>query len=486
MGCSSVKGPRSGPLACARDSVDLLLKDEFILGPPGTGKTSTLIQRIKDALDQGIDPERLGLITFTKSAANVAVERVQEAFPGAKFPYVRTLHSMAFAELGMKKSQVISDYGDVAEAIHLPLRKSSLHPPKAGDLIFQVLHLACTLDVSLAEALNRCGYDVDFKMVELAHAALADYKKQTGKWDFVDMLKLFHRDCVVPPVDLLLVDEAQDLSRVQWDIVDMFECPKILAGDDDQTIYAWAGADVKEYIRRIDAGKKTVLSQSYRLPLYVWTAANELIGKVATRVEKDWHPREDQGVFAKVPQDFLPSFSRPGTYMVLGLFQYQLGPIAAHLRRLGKWFTYPDGRTSVPPKIVTAHKMWEKWRTTGTRDTDLASKCRPFLNAYGIHHHLLDSKRPTTPLMASSGGVITDTERIYLQRALEGPEPKIRLSTIHRAKGDEADHVFLMNPTSKRTRQLFHGPRDDLTRLLYVGMTRAKESLLVTRGGELI
>lgn len=467
---------------------DSVLKDEFILGPPGTGKTSTLIKRIEDALHQGVDPERLALITFTKSAANVAVERVQEAFPGAKFPYVRTLHSMAFAELGMKKSQVISDYKEIAEAIHLPLRRTSLHPPKDGDLIFQVLHLAYTLDVSLAEALNRCGYDVDFKMVELAHAALADYKKQTGKWDFVDMLKKFKTDCVVPPIDLLLVDEAQDLSRVQWNIVDMFKCPKILAGDDDQTIYAWAGADVKEYIRRIDAGEKTILSQSFRLPLNIWTAANELIGKVATRVEKDWHPRKEPGTFTKVPQDFKPTFQRKGTYLVLGLFQYQLGPIAAHLRKLGKWFEYPDGRTSIPPRVLSAHKAWEKWRLSGVRDTDLAVKCRPFLNSYAIDNHLLDSHRPIGPLMGCAGGVLTDKERVYLQRALvdNRTEPRVRLSTIHRAKGDEADHVFLMNPTSKRTRQLFHGPRDDLTRLLYVGMTRAKETLHVTRGGELV
>ena len=68
----------------------------------------------------------------------------------------------------------------------------------------------------------------------------------------------------------------------------------------------------------------------------------------------------------------------------------------------------------------------------------------------------------------------------------KGERPRVRMSTVHRAKGDEADNVLLINPPSKRTRKMHHGTRDDLIRLLYVGMTRARETLYVTSGGELI
>ena len=460
--------------------------DEYILGPPGTGKTTTLISRITSAIESGIDSERIGLITFTRGAAEVAVSRVQEAFPEAKFPHVRTLHSMAYGELGIKKSQVISDYKEIAESIHLPLRRSSLHPPREGDLVFQVLHLARTLDMDVTEALQRCGYQVDYRKVKMAENSLADYKEQTGKIDFVDMLKMLREECHVPPLDLLLIDEAQDLSRIQWDIVDMFKCHKVFAGDDDQTIYSWAGADVSEYIRRIEMGTKTILSKSHRLPEGIWKEANKLVRQVSLRVEKEWAPRDTPGTFVKVAPQWIPRFAKEGRYMVLALFQYQLAPIARDLRQRGLGFDYPDGRTSVPEKIVRAHKLWEDWRLHDNRSTDLAAVCRPFLNAYAIQNNLLDSHRPEYSLMSSAGPQIKDSDRVYYDRALNSLGPKIRLSTIHRAKGAEAEHVFLMNPTTKRTRELFHGTRDDLIRLLYVGMTRASESLHVTRGGELI
>lgn len=460
--------------------------DEYILGPPGTGKTTTLVNRITEALEDGMAPDRIGLITFTKGAAEVAVRRVQEAFPTAKFPYIRTLHSLAFSELGIKKAQVISDYGEIAESIHLKMRKNTLQPPQEGDLAFQVSHLSRTLGVPLEAAYKRCQYDVSYERVLQAETALADYKRQTGKVDFVDMLLMLRDEHAIPPLDLLLIDEAQDLSRVQWDIVDLFKCHKILAGDDDQTIYSWAGADVAEYIRRIETGTQTILSKSYRLPREIWTEANALIGKVSLRYPKKWAPRDEDGRYVNVPPDHKPSYSEEGRYLILALFQYQLMPIGHDLRKRGLWYEYPDGTTSIPPSITRAHCLWEDWRVHNNRAPGLAAACRPHMTQFASHKYLSDGARPEVSFMSVVGDSIKRVDRHYYSRALVSTQPKIRLSTVHRAKGGEAEHVMLMNPSAKRTRDLYRGDRDDLIRLLYVGMTRAIKSLAVTRGGELI
>ena len=66
---------------------------QIILGPPGTGKTTTLLRIVEDALSRGISPERIAYLAFTRQAANEAKERamIQFGFDEARFPF--SVHS---------------------------------------------------------------------------------------------------------------------------------------------------------------------------------------------------------------------------------------------------------------------------------------------------------------------------------------------------------------------------------------------------------
>ena len=111
-------------------------KTQVILGPPGTGKTSTLLQLIENELDSGVSPDKIGFFTFrktfatsasigvspdkigfftfTKRAVNEGIERAMHKFSLSKkdLPYFKTLHSLSFHQLGLNKE-------DVFERTHL-------------------------------------------------------------------------------------------------------------------------------------------------------------------------------------------------------------------------------------------------------------------------------------------------------------------------------------------------------------------------------
>jgi superfamily I DNA/RNA helicase len=89
----------------------MLRNVQIILGPPGTGKTTTLLNIVEGALARGIKPEKIAYLAFTRKAAYEAQERAISKFgyDESRFPYFRTLHSLAFKELGLSRSEVMTN-----------------------------------------------------------------------------------------------------------------------------------------------------------------------------------------------------------------------------------------------------------------------------------------------------------------------------------------------------------------------------------------
>jgi superfamily I DNA/RNA helicase len=99
--------------------------------------------------------------------------------------------------------------------------------------------------------------------------------------------------------DVIFVDEAQDLSLIQWAVINKLEKENKgvdiwIAGDDDQAIFGWAGADVNSFINW--KAEKIPLEQSERVPSQIQQIALSIIERVEeNRLNKNYHPKKEKG-----------------------------------------------------------------------------------------------------------------------------------------------------------------------------------------------
>ena len=137
----------------------------------------------------------------------------------------------------------------------------------------------------------------DFDTLNHIYKNLQIYKNKNSLYDFNDIIKSVINSDKIPHFKAIFIDEAQDLSPLQWQLYDKLKehCDQIyLAGDDDQAIYAWAGADVKRFVQ--EPAKERILRQSRRISMSVQGEARYPIMKIqGIRKTKHYLPRDYEG-----------------------------------------------------------------------------------------------------------------------------------------------------------------------------------------------
>ena len=489
-------------------------KVELILGPPGTGKTHRLMTKLDEAL-QMYDPRRICFVAFTKKAATEATTRAADQFglTQDELIHFRTLHSFAFKMMGYSSKQImgVGDYIEVAKSLGLFIsyrgmkEDGSFHGQTKGDRLLFLSNLARLQNKSIEDVhADWLDENLTVHEIRLMHDTIEAYKFENGKKDFTDVISDYISTGFVPDFDVLFVDEAQDLAPIQWTMVSRLAenaGEVFIAGDDDQAIFRWAGADVNQFIS-LPVGRTTVLDQSYRVPSKIATCANRVVSTISNRHRKPWKPRLEQGVARFINNPDTLDMSQ-GTWLLLARNTYLLETYTTICMRRGYVFESAQG-SPVSPELLTAIRLWERLRRGKYLTVGQALLVYEYFSskvgvAYGAKT-VIKAADPETlvnmDILKSSYGLLRNEiwhealdripldQKEYLLTALKHGEKiegdaRIRISTIHGVKGGEADNVVLFSDMAQRTYKEFQQNPDDEARVWYVGITRARQNLYI-------
>ena len=487
----------------------------IILGPPGTGKTTTLLNLVDQFLKDGIRPRQIGYFSFTKKAATEAATRAAEKFNldiENDLPFFRTLHSYAFNQLGMTKEKMMKqeDYKEFGQKCGIPI-KTAKYSTEDGTFnsdneYLTIINTARVKRMDLLEYYDSRQniLDIERGTLFLLAEELKRFKKEKGLKDFTDLLEDFLNKETLNKFEVLFIDEAQDLSLLQWDMVRKIWSragKTYIAGDDDQAIFKWAGADVDHFIAlKEEVDDIQTLDQSYRIPGGpIHELSQKIISKVQNRFDKEYKPREEIGILKRYSDITQVDMSK-GEWLVLSSANYFLED-AKDLCEIQGWYFQYKGINSVPLKLLLALNNWEAWRKDAQLNHLEIKNIYEYLGSnvlvgFQKGKTLHSDVKYTLKECKETHGLITDkvwyeafegldpmTETYIRNMRANGEQinknPRIIMSTIHGAKGGEADKVLLMQDITNAALETFSYDPDELHRLFYTGATRAKRELHV-------
>lgn len=475
---------------------------KIIVGGPGTGKTQRLLREIETLLSRGVSPESIALISFTRQAAYGARDRAITLFGGNEkdYPYFRTLHSIAYRSAGYSRDQVaqLSHYRAVGAATGLPFSDRwdpttpSMFGP-SGDRACGVAEFARARRIPLALAYRETRSWLSFEEIELWWRSWIKFKSEVGLVDYTDMIEEFVASNTPLPVKYAFVDEAQDLTPLQWEMVNVaFKGADLtVAGDDDQAIYRWAGADVDRFI---DAkGEREVLPLSHRLTREIHATVEKIGARLLKRIPKHWVSSDRNGTVAEISNaEGIADELRDGTWLLLARTSMQLRHWENVCRESGVLYRIGH-KLSADPEDVLAIRAYETARKGKAITGEHAQAVLPMLK---LGRRKLDkTKLYSIKDLGGDRGIWHDAfegmpvwRRAYLREALKrgedlNKEPRIRIDTIHSAKGAEAQRVGVISDLTARVVEGTRDQPDDEHRVWFVAASRASERLVMVRPG---
>ncbi len=333
-----------------------------VIGPPGCGKTDFVAKQCRIAADK-YGPERVVVCSLTKAAAREAAGR-ETSLPREN---VGTLHALCYRGLGRPR---LIDRGLVGEwnSRHgstwaLPAdsfastdadgESANGADDRFGDAGASLIARA---DLLRAQRVERSFWPIEVRAFDDEWRA---FKAEVDAIDFTDMIELAVERLPLPPrgAQVLFVDEAQDLSRLELDLIERWSAhteSAVLVGDPWQALYSWRGASADVMAPPFHK----ILGRSWRVPRAAQEHALRIVRRCSEFVDFDYAPRDEEGEFFRLPWSMRDGASVASeieravgdgaSIMLLATCSYMLSPALKELRLRGIPYSnsYSPGRWS--------------------------------------------------------------------------------------------------------------------------------------------
>ena len=460
-------------------------------------------------------PERIIYTTYTNAGANEAVERAVARFTqftADNFKYFSTLHSLCYRNtrrtpmltfpeirhFGKKIGYAISGAGAVSAR-----DGTAVQGVGRGDKLLAMENLRRNRKASFEEICAEEDIAKESpKTLKHFSESYEQYKNTIGKIDFADQLQNFILQGRSLDIDYLFLDEAQDLSKLQWEVVELLAAPAkhvFIAGDDKQSIYEFSGGSPESLINQV--GEREVLDVCYRLPEKLLSYAEGIADRIVRKTPYTVRPTRKGGTVQHI-SSFRDLELAHGSWLMMARNRSYLPILEKEIQGRGFLFKSMTGDL-IPTGLLDAITSWKNiidghyisakeaqhlysnYLPSGSRVSrgfkkqmvaahdDQLFDYDTLVQNYGLICNLpwheafaLPTNLKSYLLEAEKSGHFSDPERI-------------EVSTIHSTKGREADNVVIIPDMAYPTYQAFQKYPDTEHRTFYVACTRARENLFI-------